>query len=75
MKHLSLKKQEEIKKLVYEVMVILRTNIKDIEVIGKGYDALSRIVKATNSQQDYLDWLIKQVADDVDSKYSKEDKK
>ena len=75
MKHLSLKKQEEIKKLVYEVMVIPRTNIKDIEVIGKGYDALSRIVKATNSQQDYLDWLIKQVADDVDSKYSKEDKK
>ena len=75
MKHLSLKKQEEIKKLVYEVMVILRTNIKDIEVVGKGYDALSRIVKATNSQQDYLDWLINQVADDVDYKYSKEDKK
>ncbi len=75
MKHLSLKKQEEIKKLVYEVMGILRTNIKDIEVVGKGYDALSRIVKATNSQQDYLDWLIKQVADDVDYKYSKEDKK
>lgn len=72
MKHLSFKKQEEIKKLVYEVMVILRTNINDIEVVGKGYDALSRIVKATNSQQDYLDWLIKQVADDVDYKYSKE---
>lgn len=75
MKHLSLKKQEEIKKLVYEVMTILRTNIKDIEVIGKGYDALSRIVKATNSRQDYLDWLIKQVADNVDYKYSKEEMK
>ena len=75
MKHLSLKKQEEIKKLVYEVMTILRTNIKDIEVVGKGYDALSRIVKATNSQQDYLDWLIEQVADDVDYKYSKEKRK
>lgn len=75
MKHLSLKKQEEIKKLVYEVMVILRTNIKDIEVVGKGYDALSRIVKATHSQQDYLDWLIQQVADDVDYKYSKEERK
>lgn len=75
MKHLSLKKQEEIKKLVFEVMEILRTNIKDIEVVGKGYDALSRIVKATNSQEDYLDWLIKQVAGDVDSKYSKEDRK
>lgn len=73
MKHLSLKKQEEIKKLVYEVMVILRTNINDIEVVGKGYDALSRIVKATHSQQDYLDWLIKQVADDVDCKYSKKE--
>lgn len=75
MKHLSLKKQEEIKRLVYEVMVILRTNIKDIEVVGKGYDALSRIVKATNSQHDYLDWLIQQVADDVDYKYSKEENK
>lgn len=75
MKHLSLKKQEEIKKLVYEVMVILRTNIKDIEVVSKGYNALALIVQATHSQQDYLDWLIKQVADDVDSKYSKEDKK
>lgn len=74
MKHLSLKKQEEIKRLVYEVMKILRTNIKDIEVVGKGYDALSRIVKATNSQEDYLNWLIKQVADDVDYKYSKEEK-
>lgn len=41
MKYLSLKKQEEIKDLVYKVMVILRTNIKDIKVIGKGYDALS----------------------------------
>lgn len=75
MKHLSLKKQEEIKRLVYEVMVILRTNIKDIEIVGKGYDALSRIVKATNSQQDYLDWLINQVADDVDYKYSKHETK
>ena len=72
MKYLSLKKQAEIKKLVYDVMVILRTNIKDIEVVGKGYDALLQIVKATHSQQDYLDWLIHQVADDVDSKYSKE---
>ena len=75
MKHLSLKKQEEIKRLVYEVMVILRTNIKDIEIVGKGYDALSRIVKATNSQQDYLDWLINQVADDVEYKYSKHETK
>ena len=75
MKHLSLKKQEEIKRLVYEVMVILRTNINDIEVVGKGYDALSRIVKTTQSQQDYLGWLIQQVADDVDYKYSKEDRK
>lgn len=75
MKYLSLKKQQEIKKLVYEVMVILRTNIKDIEVVGKGYDALSRIVKTTHSQQDYLDWLIQQVADDVDYKYSKEERK
>lgn len=41
MKHLSSKKQALIKKLVYDVMAILRTNIKDIEVIGKGYDALS----------------------------------
>ena len=73
MKYLSLKKQEEIKKLVYEVMVILRTNINDIEVVGKGYDALSRIVKATHSQQGYLDWLIQQVADDVDYKYSKKE--
>ena len=73
MKYLSLKKQEEIKKLVYEVMVILRTNINDIEVVGKGYDALSRIVKAIHSQQDYLDWLIQQVADDVDYKYSKKE--
>lgn len=72
MKYLSLKKQEEIKKLVYEVMVILCTNIKDIEIVGKGYDTLSQIVKATHSQQDYLDWLIQQVSDDVDSKYSKE---
>ena len=72
MKYLSLKKQAEIKKLVYDVMVILRTNIKDIEVVGKGYDALSQIVKATHSQQDYLDWLIQQVANDVNSKYSKE---
>lgn len=75
MKHLSLKKQEEIKQLVYEVMVILRTNIEDIKVVGKGYDALSQIVKATHSQQDYLDWLIKQVANDNDSKYSKEERK
>ena len=73
MKHLSLKKQEEIKKLVYEVMVILRTNINDIEVVGKGYDALLRIVKATHSQQDYLGWLIQQVAGDVDYKYSKKE--
>ena len=71
MKCLSLKKQEEIKKLVYDVMVILRTNIKDIEVVGKGYNALSQIVKATHSQQDYLDWLIQQVADDVDYKYGR----
>ena len=71
MKYLSLKKQEEIKKLVYEVMVILRTNITDIEVVGKGYDALSQIVKATHSQQDYLDWLIQQVADDINSKYGR----
>ena len=71
MKYLSLRKQEEIKKLVYKVMVILRTNIKDIEVVGKGYDALSRIVKATHSQQDYLDWLIQQVADKVNSKYGR----
>lgn len=69
MKYLSLKKQEEIKELVYKVMVILRTNIKDIEVVGKGYNVLSQIVKATHSPQDYLDWLIHQVADDVDSKY------
>lgn len=55
-------------------MVILRTNITDIEVVGKGYDALSQIVKATHRQQDYLDWLIHQVADDVDYKYSKEGK-
>lgn len=75
MKHLSLKKQEEIERQVYEVMVILRTNIKDIEVVAKGYDALSRIVKTTHSQEDYLSWLIEQVADDVDYKYSKEDKK
>ena len=73
MKHLSLKKQALIKKLVYDVMVILRTNIKDIEVVGKGYDALSQIVKATHSQQDYLDWLIQQVVDDIDSKYSMEE--
>ena len=71
MKYLSLKKQEEIKELVYKVMVILRTNIKDIEVVGKGYDALSQTVKATHSQQDYLDWLIQQVANDVDSKYGR----
>ena len=71
MKYLSLRKQEEIKELVYKVMVILRTNIKDIEVVGKGYDALSQIVKATHSQQDYLDWLIQQVADDVDYKYGR----
>ena len=71
MKHLSLMKQEEIKELVYKVMVILRTNIKDIEVVGKGYDALSQIVKATHSQQDYLDWLIQQVADDINSKYGR----
>lgn len=70
MKYLSSKKQEYIKELVYKVMVILRTNIKDIEVVGKGYNALSQIVKATHSQQDYLDWLIQQVADDVNSKYS-----
>lgn len=75
MKYLSLTKQEEIKKLVYDVMVILRTNIKDIEVIGKGYNALSQIVKATHSQQDYLDWLIVQVADNINSKYSKEESK
>lgn len=72
MKYLSSKKEAEIKKLVYDVMVILRTNIKDIEVVGKGYNALSQIVKATHSQQDYLEWLIHQVADDIDSKYSKE---
>ena len=72
MKYLSLKKQALIKKLVYDVMVILRTNIKDIEVVGKGYNALSQIVKATHSQQDYLDWLIQQVANDINSKYSKE---
>ena len=71
MKYLSLTKQEEIKKLVYDVMVILRTNIKDIEVVGKGYNALSQIVKATHSQQDYLDWLIQQVADDINSKYGR----
>ena len=71
MKYLSLRKQEEIKELVYKVMIILRTNIKDIEVVGKGYDALSHIVKATHSQQDYLDWLIQQVADDVNSKYGR----
>ena len=71
MKYLSLRKQEEIKELVYKVMVILRTNIKDIKVVGKGYDALSQIVKATHSQQDYLDWLIQQVADDVNSKYGR----
>ena len=71
MKYLSLRKQEEIKELVYKVMIILRTNIKDIEVVGKGYDALSQIVKATHSQQDYLDWLIQQVADDVNSKYGR----
>ena len=71
MKCLSLTKQEEIKKLVYDVMVILRTNIKDIEVVGKGYNALSQIVKATHSQQDYLDWLIQQVEDDVDYKYGR----
>ena len=71
MKHLSSKKQAEIKKLVYDVMVILRTNIKDIEVVGKGYNALSQIVKATHSQQDYLDWLIQQVADDINSKYGR----
>ena len=71
MKYLSLKKQEEIKKLVYDVIAILRTNIKDIEVIGKGYNALSQIVKATHSQQDYLDWLIQQVADDINSKYGR----
>ena len=71
MKYLSLKKQAEIKKLVYDVMVILRTNIKDIEVVGKGYDALSQIVKATHSQQDYLDWLIQQVADNINSKYGR----
>ena len=40
MKYLSLRKQEEIKELVYKVMIILRTNIKDIKVVGKGYDAL-----------------------------------
>ena len=71
MKYLSLKKQALIKKLVYDVMAILRANIKDIEVVGKGYDALSQIVKATHSQQDYLDWLIQQVADDVNSKYGR----
>lgn len=71
MKYLSLTKQEEIKKLVYDVMVILRTNIKEIEVVGKGYNALSQIVKLTHSQQDYLDWLIQQVADDVNSKYGR----
>ena len=71
MKYLSLTKQEEIKKLVNDVMVILRTNIKDIEVVGKGYNALSQIVKATHTQQDYLDWLIQQVADDVNSKYGR----
>ena len=71
MKYLSLTKQEEIKKLVYDVMVILRTNIKDIEVVGKGYNALLQIVKATHSQQDYLNWLIQQVADDVNSKYGR----
>ena len=71
MKYLSLKKQEEIKKLVYDVMAILRTNIKDIEVVGKGYNALSQIVKVTHTQQDYLDWLIQQVADNVNSKYGR----
>ena len=73
MKYLSSKKQEEIKKLVYKVMVILYTNIKDIEVVGKGYNVLSQIVKTTHSQQDYLDWLIQQVVDDIDSKYSMEE--
>ena len=71
MKYLSLKKQEKIKILVYDVMVILRTNIKDIEVVGKGYNVLLQIVKATHSQQDYLNWLIHQVADGVDSKYGR----
>ena len=71
MKYLSSKKQEEIKKLVYKVMVILYTNIKDIEVVGKGYNVLSQIVKATHSQQDYLDWLIQQVSDNADSKYGR----
>ena len=71
MKYLSLKKQALIKKLVYDVMAILRANIKDIEVVGKGYNVLSQIVKATHSQQDYLDWLIQQVADDVNSKYGR----
>ena len=75
MKHLSLKKQEEIKKLVYEVMTILRTNIKDIEVVGKGYDALSRIVKATHSQEDYLSWLIQQVADRLEREVDEQLKK
>lgn len=71
MKYLSSKKQEEIKELVYKVMVILRTNIKDIEVVGKGYNVLSQIVKATHSQQDYLDWLIQQVSNNIDSKYGR----
>ena len=75
MKHLSLKKQQEIKKLVYEVMEILRTNIKDIEVIGKGYDALSRIVKTTHSQEDYLSWLIQQVADRLEREVDEQLKK
>ena len=71
MKYISKKNQDEVKKLVEQVMIILRSHIIKTEVVGKGYDALSQIVRATHSREDYLEWLMWQVANDVDYKYSR----
>lgn len=72
MKYLSKKKQQEVRMLAEKIIFVLPLHIKDIEVVGSLYDKLSLIVKATHSREEYLEWLMEQVRNDVDYKYSKE---
>ncbi len=69
MKYLSKKKQTEIRMLVDLVIATLPLHIKDLDVLGLLYDKLSRIVKASHSSEEYLEWLQEQVDKTVKSRH------
>lgn len=61
MKFLLKKKQEDVRMSVDAIMCTILIHINDVEIVGLCHDYLSRIVKATHSSKEYINWLQKQV--------------